>query len=74
MASKYLGLDCTKKQKEKETKNPTINLKIRLFFESDFFFKRKELNKGRKESKKRIKWERNEHDAISVLVLNTDVM
>lgn len=37
MANKYLGLDCTKKRKEKETKNPTINLKIRLFFESDFF-------------------------------------
>lgn len=54
MASKYLGLDCTKKRKEKETKNPTINLKIRLFFESVFFFKVKELNNGRKENKNEL--------------------
>lgn len=54
MASKYLGLDCTKKQKEKETKNPTINLKIRLFFESVFFLKVKELNNGRKENKNEL--------------------
>lgn len=33
MASKYLGLELTiNKSKERETKNPTINLKIRLFF------------------------------------------
>lgn len=53
MASKYLGLDCTKKRKEKETKNPTINLNIRLFFETDFF-KGKELNRGRKEKKNEL--------------------
>lgn len=49
MASKYLGLELTI-NKSKETKNPTINLKIRLFFER-FFFLRKELNNG-KENKK----------------------